>query len=174
MSPVDHDPQSVLHADILTLLRVSCRSPKKYSRHFMQMTESLWRGPVCSSMRKSQQSLPSCLCVKHHVVGRLNCAQEPRVVLFFWPAKAAGRMVKIDHCIWAGGRNHSALLLAHKLLAHMGMNQMAGTEGSELRNPNRHGMQFLQWAAKSFKVSQFAAYISHINAEQMVLCSTSW
>ena len=43
-----------------------------------------WRGPVCGSMRKSQQSLPSCTCVKHCVVGRLHCAQKPVVFLFFF------------------------------------------------------------------------------------------
>lgn len=62
---------------------------QKYSPSFLFKWERPWRGPVCGSMHKSQQSLPSCTCVKHCVVGRLHCAKKPSVFLFFRSAEAA-------------------------------------------------------------------------------------
>lgn len=70
-SPVDHDPQSILRGDILTLLMV-LRTLYKKIPPFLFKWVCLCRKPLCGSMHKSQQSLPSCMCVKHCVVEGLH------------------------------------------------------------------------------------------------------
>lgn len=51
---------------------------------FLFKWQSLWGGPECGSMCKSQQSLPSCTCVKQCVVGRLHCSRKPSLSFFFF------------------------------------------------------------------------------------------
>lgn len=122
-SPVDHDPWSILRGDILTLLMVLHCSTNFFSP-FLFKWECLCRKPLCGSMHKSQQSLPSCMCVKHCVVEGLHGVF---FFFFFYPANLVGCTVKIDHYIRVGGRNHSAPPPAQRLLASTGINQMVGT-----------------------------------------------
>lgn len=121
-SPVDRDPRSILHGDILTRLTVPRRSTKIFPPLSIQMREPVERAGVRINAQISTIS------PQLHVCQALCCGEITlRSPVFHQPAKAAGRPVKIDHYIGLGGRNLGAPPLAYKLLASAGMNQMVAT-----------------------------------------------
>lgn len=81
MSPVVHDPQSVLHAYILTFLIVMCCStsiPLFYSN------EKACGEGQCADQCANLNNLSPAARVKYRVVGRLLCTQKAGVFLFFF------------------------------------------------------------------------------------------
>lgn len=113
MSLVDHDPRSILHGDILTLLMVSCHC-KNIPSIFIQMTESVGGARVWINVQISTISpqLHMCQTVCRGEITLLSKAQSVFFFFFFKLAKTAGCMVKIDHYTLVGGRDLSIPPLA--------------------------------------------------------------
>lgn len=124
-SPVDRDPQSILH--LLTLLMVYKNTPPPPHPLFLFKWQAVERAGVRINAQISTISPQLHTCQTPRRGERLLRAQTPGVFPLFRPAKAVGCTVKIDHYTLVGGRNLSAPPLAYKSLASTGMNQMVGT-----------------------------------------------
>lgn len=92
---------------------------------FLFKWERLWRGAHRANQCTNLNNLSPAARVSNTVSGRDYTVSV--LFFFFFPqlAKAAGRMVKIDHCIRVGGGS------PHALLASTETNQMVGTYGRE-------------------------------------------
>lgn len=110
---------------------------------FLFKWQSLWGGPECGSMCKSQQSLPSCTCVKQCVVGRLHCSRKPSLSFFFFLACQDCRMHGENrslHFGWWQGPQHPAFGLK---IAGIQRDEPDGRYlGQWALKPNRHDMHF--------------------------------
>lgn len=148
--------------ETLTCLMVSRRSTKIFPPLYSN-ERACGEGQCAGSMHRSQQSLPSCTCVKHCVVGRLLCARKPGVFPLF-PACQGFGMHGGNQSLHSGWWQQPHRPAFGIQVAGIHRDEPdGGYLGQCALNPNRHGIHFTMSNNLFQNVTTYQ--LLHINVE---------